>query len=186
MISDKSWPIKKGRYGLPVWRLNRIITIIQEKVMTLTEEGRELPIVWSVMHMYSTMQMAKLLALKRNIDPELAGLAGIFHDIYTLLTGKTEDHGIHAKSFILEIIDDYNNKRRETLSEITSKEVNDIISAIEVHSDKINQSENPLVELLRDADCLDSYLHGMTQGSKSGRKPRLNSVMKELSIDHNL
>ena len=186
MLSDRSWPIEKGRNGLHVWRLNRILPIIQEKILTLEEKDRELPIVWSVAHMFTTMQLAKILALRRNIDPEIAGLAGVFHDIYTMITGKTEDHGVKAKTLILEIIEEYNNKRREALPMITTEEVNQIIYAIEVHSNKNDRSEHPLVELLRDADSLDSYIHGMTPGRKSGRIPRINGIMDELGINHTI
>jgi len=43
MFSKNDWPIQKGRNGLPVWRLNRILAIIHKRFHTLTEENREIP-----------------------------------------------------------------------------------------------------------------------------------------------
>ena len=79
-------PIEIGRKGLSVWRLNRILSIIHERAKRLTDTNREIPLVWSEMHMYTTMQLAKLVAIQRDLNPELAGLVCAFHDIYTLLT----------------------------------------------------------------------------------------------------
>jgi len=186
MISDNGWPIEKGRQGLSVWRLNRILAILQNRIQQLKEEGRELPIVWSSMHMYTTMQLAKILALKRGLDPELARLVGAFHDIYSILTGETENHAINAKVFIEEIIQEYNTYWRGNLPEITENEKNRIISTVENHSNKIDISNDSLTELLRDADSLDSYLHGFTPGRKTGRIPRVNRVLENLGIDHSV
>ena len=186
MMSDSSWPIEKGRKGLPVWRLNRILEIIHSRTLDLTEDGRELPIVWSKMHMYSTVQIAKLLALKRGLDPELAALTCAFHDSYSLFTGKTKDHGLKAESYIREITKEYNLHRRGSLPEIVEEEIIQIIVAVAVHSDKNSISDDPLTELLRDVDSIDSYLHGLTQGRHSGRIPRGNKFLQELQIDHKI
>jgi len=119
--------------------------------------------------MYSTMQIAKLLALRRGLDPELASLTCAFHDIHTLLTGSTKNHGANAARHIQEIVMEYNQNSRGKLPKITKEEV-DI-------------ANDPLAELLKDVDSLDSYLHGMIQGKQSGRIPRGNKVLKEFNID---
>ncbi|MHA1245671.1 MAG: HD domain-containing protein, partial [Candidatus Heimdallarchaeota archaeon] len=174
MFKENEWPFAKGKFGLPVWRLNRVLAIIQQRIQKLTEDDRELPITWSVMHMYSTMQLAKLVALKRDLDPELAALTCAFHDVYSLFEGKTEDHGVKAEPFIKEIISEYNSKQREALSEITDEEKEQIIIAVKNHSDKNRTDDDPYGKLLKDVDSIDSYLHGTTPGRKSGRIPRSN------------
>ncbi len=184
LFKENEWPFAKGKFGLPVWRLNRVLAIIQQRIQKLTEDDRELPITWSVMHMYSTMQLAKLVALKRDLDPELAALTCAFHDVYSLFEGKTEDHGIKAEPFIKEIISEYNSKQREALSEITDEEKEQIIIAVKNHSDKNRTDDDPYGKLLKDVDSIDSYLHGTTPGRKSGRIPRSNEVLTEFSIEH--
>lgn len=186
LFKENEWPIAKGKFGLPVWRLNRIVAIIQQRLAKLTEEDRELPITWSVMHMYSTMQIAKLVALRRGLNPELAALTCAFHDIYSLLEGKTEDHGVKAEQYIREIISEYNSEHRELLPEITAVEQEQIIIAVKNHSDKISIDDDSYGKLLKDVDSIDSYLHGMTPGRKSGRIPRGNEVLNEFAIEHQL
>ncbi|NHJ88045.1 MAG: HD domain-containing protein [Asgard group archaeon] len=170
--------------SISVWRLNQILSIIQERISKLSEENRELPITWSAAHMYSTSQLAKLLAFKRGIDPELAGMTGAFHDIYTVLTGMRDDHDSKAESFIFDIVDEYNEHWREDLPEITEEEIALIINAVKGHSDKVVITDNPLRELLKDVDSLDSYLYGMPITEKSGRPARVKKILAELTIPH--
>ncbi|MGC9781395.1 MAG: HD domain-containing protein [Candidatus Heimdallarchaeota archaeon] len=109
--------------------------------------------------MYSTMQLAKLIALKRGLDPELAALTCAFHDIFTLQTGNHTDHGIKAEKIIREIIEEYNKKHQESLPVITEKEISLIIKTVAIHSDITTTTENPYEELLKDVDSIDSFLH---------------------------
>ncbi len=96
--------------------------------------------------MHTTMQLAKLIALQRNIDPELAGLVCVFHDIYTLYTGFHKDHGLLAEKHIVEIIAEYNENTRDELSPVTAEEQMCIIAAVKVHSDKQSMEENVYAE----------------------------------------
>ena len=186
MISNDGWPVERGRKGLSVWRLNRILSLIQKRIQLLSEIDREIPIVWSTMHMYTTMQLAKLIAIQRKLDPELAGLVCAFHDIYTLLTGQYNDHGVLAEKYIREIIKEYNEIARDELPIITTTEIECIISSAKVHSDKLTKEVNEYSELLKDIDSLDSYLAGTSPGRKSGRIPRINRLFEALNIDHNI
>ncbi len=181
---DYSWVPPDGRLGLPVWRLNGILSIIDKRMRSLDLNGRFVPISWSTKHMYSTSQLAKIIALKRGIDPELAGLTCAFHDIYTIHTGLTKDHGIRGEKYIREIITEYNKKWQSKLPIITEDEVEHIIKAIRDHSDKITVTNDPLAELVKDVDSLDSYLHGMTTDKR--RNLRINRLLKELDITHSI
>lgn len=180
---ENNQSFKEYQNTFPAWRLNIVLTIIQKKLEETTQVKRYLPLVWSQMHMYSTMQLAKLVALKRRIDPELAGLTCALHDVHTLLTGSTREHGENAAKHIFDIINEYNQNYQGKLPEITKEEVDRMIAAIAVHSDKTKVSSDPLAELLKDVDSLDSFLHGMIQGKDSGRIPRGNKILKEFDID---
>ncbi|MHA1211784.1 MAG: HD domain-containing protein [Candidatus Heimdallarchaeota archaeon] len=186
MISNKDWPSPKARKGLSIWRVNRIYALIISKMSAISNEPRKMPFVWSIMHMFSTTQIGKLLALKRGLDPELAALTCAFHDIYSFFTGKHKDHGLLAEKIIREIVEEYNTTWRDELAEITPLEVDRMVNAIVVHSDKVSVSDDPLAELLKDADTLDSYLDGFTQDTESTRIQRVNKVFKEFAIDHEI
>jgi 5'-deoxynucleotidase YfbR-like HD superfamily hydrolase len=149
--------------GLPVWRLNQLLLILQvrmESIMYDKERESGVPLSWSVLHMHTTTQLAKLLAIKRECDVELAAMIAAFHDVYSYHTGKWEDHGKLAKPYITEIVNEYNEVWGEQLGIISEKEVKQIVKAIEGHSDKEKVVKDQYAELLKDVDCLDSYLHG--------------------------
>jgi uncharacterized protein len=175
----------KPQDGLPVWRLNQVLSIIQDRIQKLSDDGRWAPLVWSSMHMYSTTQLGKLVALKRCLDPEFAGLVCAFHDIYTLHTGEYEDHDKKAANYIREIVMEYNERWGEQLSLISNEEVERIIIAIEGHSDKITVTNDPYAELLKDVDSIDAHLHGLKpQETALGRQKRLNMFFTEFQIQN--
>lgn len=172
----------KPEAGLPVWRLNMIQEILFWRYHKLSDEKREIPLVWSIMHMHTSTQLAKILAIKKNLDPELAGLVCVFHDVYTLLTGEYRDHGVKAEHYVREIVDEYNKRWGIKSGIISEEEVSVIVDAVAVHSDKQKSSDNPYTELLRDIDSLDAYLNGMEPGENTGRKQRVRSVTRELGL----
>lgn len=173
--------------GLPVWRLNQVLTQIQERIERLSREEKvDTPIVWGSAHMYGTMQLGKLVALKRGLNPELAGLVCAFHDIFTLHTGKYENHGEKVEPFIREIVAEYNYENKDQFSPITDSEVTSIIDAVKIHSDKMVVTDDPYAELLKDVDSLDAYFHGFEPLEESGRLQRVNSLLAELSVKHQL
>lgn len=169
--------------GLPVWRLNQVLTIIQERIQKLSDEGRWAPIVWSSLHMYSTTQLGKLVALRRGLNPEFAGLVCAFHDIYTLHTGEYEEHDVKAADYVREIVSEYNERWGNQLSIITDDEIERIIDAVRGHSDKVTVSDDPYAELLKDVDSLDSHLHGFETQEESGRLVRMNRILSEFEIE---
>ncbi len=126
----------------------------------LNNENRDLPIEWNVMHMYTSAQLAKLLAVKRNIDPELASLTATFHDIAVVMSGRHEGHGERAEPYIRDAVNRYNMSVEPGLL-ISGEEEDSFIEAVRVHSNKIEYSENKLAELLKDVDCVDRYLNAV-------------------------
>ncbi|MFX0055008.1 MAG: HD domain-containing protein [Promethearchaeota archaeon] len=178
---------RKPEAGLQVWRLNRVLAILQSRIEALSSEGlRETPIVWGAAHMYSTTQLAKIVALQRRLNPELAGLVCAFHDVHTLHTNEYEDHGPKAREYILEIVEEYNKRWGTQLGEISDDEVKIIFQAIRGHSDKSRVTELPYAELLKDVDCLDAFLYGFEPREGSAREERTSSMLKDFNIDEQL
>ncbi|MFX1605786.1 MAG: HD domain-containing protein [Promethearchaeota archaeon] len=173
----------KPEAGLPVWRLNQILLILQlrlESIMNDKERESGVPFSWSVLHMHTTTQLAKLIAIKRGCDIELAAMIAAFHDVYSLHTGKWEDHGKRAEPYVKEIVAEYNEVWGDQLGIITESEVKHIIKAIRDHTDKEKIAKNQYAELLKDVDCLDAYLHGFEP--KDSRLDRVSKVFSELGF----
>lgn len=128
------------------------------------------------------MQLAKILAIKRNLSPELAGLVCVFHDIHTLHTGEHENHGVRAEPYVREIVQEYYNQWSSDIGLISDDEVDIIIKATRVHSDKTAVSNEPYTELRKDIDSLDAYVNGMEPWEASARLNRVNSTLEELEL----
>jgi len=162
-------------------RLNRILTMLLSEMKDLTDEGRDFPIRWNIMHMYSSSQLAKLLAMHRGIEPELAGIAAALHDIGVVMTRKHEGHAEAALPYVYDFLERYNRESGTKLSKVTEEEMEAIVKAIVQHSEKELNSNDPFVELLRDVDSIDAYLHGVE--IEGGRLERCKKVMKEFGIE---
>lgn len=163
-----------------VRRLNRILTMLLTDMKDLKDEGRDFPIRWNIMHMYSSSQLAKLLAMHRGIGPELAGIAAALHDIGVVMTKKHEAHAEGAEKYVYEFLERYNIESGKKLRPVTKEEMEKVVKAIVKHSDKETNSHDLFVELLKDVDSLDGYLHG---GKAEGaRLERCKRAMEELGI----
>jgi len=161
-------------------RLNRILTMLLADMKDLTDEGRDFPIRWNIMHMYSSSQLAKLLAMHRGIEPELAGIAAALHDIGVVVTKKHEGHAEAGEKYVYEFIEKYNHESRAKLPPVSKEETEKVVNAIIKHSDKETNSHDPFVELLKDVDSLDGYLHGVK--AEGARLERCKMAIKELGI----
>ncbi len=166
--------------SMNVKRLNRVLTILLNEMKELDDEGRDLPIRWNVMHMYSSSQLAKIVAIKRNLDPELAGLIAVLHDIAVVKTKKKDNHAERAEPFINEIINLYNSEYRRNLNEITKEDRKIIIEAVSLHSQKDIKTDNKYVELMKDVDSIDRLLHGVK--SDGSYVDRCYNVFEELNL----
>ena len=169
-----------GNKKFSMRRLNRILAMLFSEMKDLTNGGRDLPIRWNIMHMYSSSQLAKLLAIHRGIDPELAGIAAALHDIGVVMTQKHEGHAEVAPQYVYDFLEKYNQESEWRLPKVSKEEMDTIVNAIIQHSEKEIYSDDPFVELLKDVDSLDAYLHGVK--IEGGRLERSKRVMKELGI----
>lgn len=163
-----------------VKRVSRIVSMLYDEMKILTDEGRDLPVRWNVMHMYSSSQLAKLIAIRRGMDIELASIAAALHDIAVVRTMKSKGHAEFAEEHVRNAIEKYNNGTWADLPQITKEEEDLLVNAIIKHSDKGTYSNDALAELLKDVDSIDRYLYGIkTEGPYLERCHR---VMSELGI----
>lgn len=168
---------------LDVRRLNRIVSYLFEEFRYLKDEDRELPMKWSFMHMYSSSQLATLIAIKKRLNPELLGIIAALHDIGAIKTKKRENHAQNGSKFVYEVINEYNTNLRGNLDIITKDETKIIHDAVINHSDKETVSEDPYIEAMKDVDSLDRYLHGVP--TKGGHIAHLQNMIElfDLTID---
>ena len=122
---------------------NRLETLRIEIDRLIYEKQPE-KIRFFIEHLYSVARYCALLALKRNLNTEIAMTSGMLHDIANV-NGTGGDHapeGAKQAEVLLKTLNLYNDD-----------EIKIIITAIARHSDK-QAIHEPYDELLKDADVM--------------------------------
>ena len=131
-------------------------------------------------HLSGVSSCCVLLALRRGLDPEIAAISGLLHDIYRFKTGISVHHAHNSAEMARVVL-----KRVESC--FTEEEQINILSAIFHHGEK-SDIHNDYDELLKDADTLSPFLYeggaafaspALIQGA---RRIRLEKMAKELNL----
>lgn len=125
-------------------------------------------------HMYGVSKFCAFLAIKRNLNVELAATCGMLHDIYDMTGGSSEDHAVHGAEEAKAIL-----KQMNTYSD---DEINIVATAISRHSDKEVINE-PYDELLKDADVMDHCFYNNDFPVREWEAQRYNNLLIEFGID---
>jgi len=129
--------------------------------------------VLEISHAFTAMQLAKIIARKRGLDPFLSALTGLFHDWARVLTGDNDNHAERGyepvKTLLLE-------------EGLTPEQAEKIAIAVKNHSKK-DEEGSPLEELIKDVDVFDSSLYGLIKDDPAYTS-RLERVKQELGEDY--
>ena len=142
-------------------RLHCILGFLFEKMRYMEDNDRDLPMYWSMMHMFSTVQLAVLAGWKAGLNPEVCGISAALHDVATVMTGDSRKHAKRGGPFVHEIIDLYNDSLRQHLPRITEEERMLIHDSVINHTKKQVVTDNEYVEMMKHVDSLDHLLHGL-------------------------
>lgn len=123
-----------------------------------------------IRHITAVSQYAILLAHVRGENAELAGVAGLFHDLYAYVTGIRKNHAAGGAAMAKKWLDE--------TGLFTEAEKEAIVGAVYYHSEK-QKTHFPLDEILKDADVLDHLF--MNPGAViMGERERAERLMGEL------
>ncbi|MFH1520207.1 MAG: HD domain-containing protein [Candidatus Micrarchaeota archaeon] len=137
-------------------RSEKIQALVVELLLSskLPQSKRESSVLWELKHSSGVVQLARLLAQKRNVNEELAIVAAALHDVYVILEGGYTDHAKNGEKIARNILIEK--------GDFTENEIDQICNAIANHSDKHIYGDDKLVELIKDADCVDCFFYGDT------------------------
>ncbi|UCF09910.1 MAG: HD domain-containing protein [Candidatus Bipolaricaulota bacterium] len=122
-------------------------------------------------HLYGVSLTATLLARERGLDPDLAAVAGMLHDLVSYESGDPADHGPRSSRRARELLRDVDG--------FTVEEIDAICSAVAHHSDKAGE-HGPFEELLKDADVLQHYLYNTRLAPQRGHEDRRARLLEAL------
>ena len=154
-------------------RLPRVLrameTLIMNEQVKNVERDRELDYEYD--HIREAVKYAKTLALKRKVDPDLAGTVAAIQNIGSIVTGRNEDHaqaGYYPAKGLLQ-----------KLGCFSDREIEQIATAVRNHSRKA-EKDAPLDELAKDADIYARYCQGheFTRPHDLARLSRLRAELE--------
>ena len=152
-------------------RLKELRKYVNAKLNKMEDEDKRLG---AINHLYGVSLAATMIAKKRGLDPELAAMEAMLHDLYAYKSGSYDDHAHKGAELARKIL---------AKLELTSEEETDIIcSAIEHHDDKYSV-DGPMDELLKDADVIHHCLNDASKPVKDKEKARFESLCREFGME---
>ena len=128
----------------------------------------------AVAHLYGVSLAATMLAKKRGLDPELASMAAMLHDLYAYENGSYDDHAHKGAELAREVL--------STLGLTTAEETEAICSAIYHHDDK-QVTDGPMDEVLKDADVVHHCMNDISKAVKDKEKSRYEAICQEFGME---
>ena len=127
----------------------------------------------AINHLYGVSLAATMIAKKRGLDPEIASMAAMLHDLHAYKTGSYDDHAHLGADLARDILDE--------LKLTDQAETDMICSAIYHHDDKL-VVDGPMDEVLKDADVIHHCMNDLSKEIKDKEKSRFESLCKEFGM----
>ena len=123
-------------------RLKELRKIVDAELNRMEDADKRIS---AVNHLYGVSLAATMIAKKRGLDPELAAMAAMMHDLAAYKSGSYDDHAHKGAVLARDIL--------AQLGKTDQKETDLICSAIYHHDDKL-VVDDPMDEVLKDADVI--------------------------------
>ena len=127
----------------------------------------------AIVHLYGVSLAATMIAKKRGLDPEIASMAAMLHDLHAYKTGSYDDHAHMGAELAREILGKLN------LTDEAETEM--IYSAIYHHDDKL-VTDSPLDEVLKDADVIHHCMNDLSKAIKEKEQARFDKLCAEFGM----
>ena len=128
----------------------------------------------AVNHLYGVSLAATMIAKKRGLDPELAAMAAMLHDLHAYKTGSYDDHAHKGAELAREILGRLG---------LTNEEETDIICSAVYHHDNKLCVDSPMDEVLKDADVIHHCMNDLSKEVKDKEKARFESLCREFGME---
>ena len=145
-------------------RLKEIRKYVNAELNKMEDEDKRIS---AISHLYGVSLAATILAKKRGLDPEIASIAGMLHDLYAYKYGSYDDHAHKGADLAREILDG--------LKLTDEAETDMICSAIYHHDDKLVE-DGPMDEVLKDADVIHHCFNDLSKPVKEKEQARFDRL----------
>ena len=151
-------------------RLKDLRKIVDVELKKMADPDKR---IGAVNHLYGVSLAATMIANKRGLDPELAAMAAMMHDLAAYKSGSYDDHAHRGAELAREILAE--------LGQTDQEETELICSAIYHHDDKLVVDE-PMDEVLKDADVIHHCMNDLAKEVKEKEKARFAALCVEFGM----
>ena len=127
----------------------------------------------AISHLYGVSLAATMISKKRGLDPEIASMAAMLHDLHAYKTGSYDDHAHLGADLARDILTE--------LHLTDEKETDMICSAIYHHDDKL-VTDSPMDEVLKDADVIHHCMNDLSKAIKEKEQVRYDKLCAEFGM----
>lgn len=127
----------------------------------------------ALVHLYGVSLAATMIAKKRGLDPEIASMAAMLHDLHAYKIGSYDDHAHKGADLAREILGE--------LKLTDDNETEMICSAIFHHDDKL-VTDSPMDEALKDADVIHHVMNDLSKDIKEKEQARYDKLCDEFGM----
>ena len=152
-------------------RLKDLRQYVDKKLNKMEDEDKRTS---AIAHLYGVSLAAQMIAKKRGLDPELAAMAAMLHDLHAYKTGSYDDHAHKGADLARQILGE--------LGLTNAEETDAICSAIYHHDDKLIV-DSPMDEALKDADVIHHCMNDLSKAVKEKEQARFVSLCEEFGMN---
>ena len=127
----------------------------------------------AIVHLYGVSLAATMIAKKRGLDPEIASMAAMLHDLHAYKMGSYDDHAHKGAELAREILSE--------LKLTDEAETETICSAIYHHDDKL-VTDGSMDEVLKDADVIHHCMNDLSKPIKEKEQSRFDKLCAEFGM----
>ena len=127
----------------------------------------------AIAHLHGVSLAATMIAKKRGLEPEIASMAAMLHDLYAYKSGSYDDHAHKGADLAREIL--------EELKLTDAAETDMICSAVYHHDDKLVE-DSPMDEVLKDADVIHHCMNDLSKQIKEKEQARFEKLCAEFGM----
>lgn len=151
-------------------RLKELRKYVNKELNKMEDEDKRLS---AAAHLYGVSLAATMIAKKRGLDPDIASMAGMLHDLHAYKTGSYDDHAHLGADLARKIL-----KKLELTDEVETEQ---ICSAIYHHDDKLTK-DGPMDEVLKDADVIHHCMNDLSKQIKEKEQARFDKLCAEFGM----
>ncbi len=151
-------------------RLKELRKIVDAEINKMEDPDKRIS---ATAHLYGVSLAATMIAKKRGLDPEIASMAAMLHDLHAYKSGSYDDHAHLGAELARQILTE--------LALTDEAETEQICSAIYHHDDKL-VVDSPMDEVLKDADVIDHCLKDSSKPVKEKEQARFEALCAEFGL----